>query len=197
MLETINHNQGAIMVLLTFFVVLSSILSWIWSRKQLNQMITQWKKAEEPYIIAGIEGIDTIVYLSIINTGNEPAINVKFKFEDRFIEDLNEPEEKKNMLRDFGKIGLSLIPQKTIYVPTFYRYTDIADKNLNLTITYSNIQDEVYSKDISFDLKMYGAILEQNHFESKKFNYIMDNRNSLKNLSDSFKEIVAFIKSKK
>lgn len=189
MLEAINYNQGAIMVLLTFFVVLSSILSWVWSRKQLHQMKIQWKKSEEPYIIVGVEGIDSMVYFSVINTGNEPAINVKFKFEDRFIENLNEPEEKKDILKNFGKIGLSLTPKKIVYIPTYCRYANIQDETIKLIITYSSIHGDAYNQELSFDLKMYGAIKEFNHYANKKISSISDNRDSLKSISESLRRI--------
>jgi len=195
-LETLNNNQGAIMVILTGFVVLSSLLSWIWSRKQLNQIKNQWKRSQEPCIIVGIEGMETNVYFSVVNTGNEPAINAKFTLDPDFIKNLNEPEEKKQILRDFGNIGMNLIPNKTIHIPTYCIYNNIQHETLKLTVTYNSIHGDDYAQNLLFKLQMYGAVRQKNHFETEARNAVESNKNSLKRIGDYLKIISESMKTK-
>ena len=150
------------------------------SRAHLNEMIYQRKQSERPSVVVGMVHKRKKMYFIISNEGKLNASCLKLRFNDAFINSLN--DWRKTHMKKFNESTIHLAPNQK-YSIAFARFGDDVIKSnnpVNITVSYMDFNGQHYSDNITFDLTNYHWILESDA------DYPLDKiANSLKSIQDS------------
>lgn len=162
-LEFINQNQGALMVIFSAVVAISTIFYVLLTERLVSETKEMREAQTEPRISISIRPRDewiNLIDLIIQNIGPGPAYNVKFEIEPDF-------EYRKNHLLSqtgFIKKGIKyLSPDQKIQTFLTNLVKDYQQKignPFNIKVTYENKSSREYKETFPIDFSMFDSLLQ-------------------------------------
>jgi hypothetical protein len=134
-IEFLNQNQGAALVVLTFAYVIATIIIVLYSRKSIVQSLEFEKQRNRPYVIFDLIVKDRCFYATVKNIGRQPAYDVRVT-------------TTPDITRDVGKYErLSFIQQKIPYLPPDREIEDFIDTTPKFLKRHS---ETIFAVEISY-----------------------------------------------
>ena len=175
-IDFLNHNSGAITVLLTLVLAFINIYQWRLAHKLRHD-------ANRPKVLANVDGVDGFVYYKLVNYGSSSALEVKVKIDSQILNTQQYTTRQRNKLEALGHGSFSLLPGGVIYVPTYCLWLDIKDKPLKLSYTYKDMSGKKYSEEYAFNLSVLDIFAYRDHNERADNELKKDIRNALNTIA--------------
>lgn len=154
------------MAVLTFIYVITTILILVSNnkmadatRRQVDELQKQFQAQNRPYVCVQFETIrNGLLCLSVENTGNTPARNVRVLVNEDFTNKIH--DQQRDRFRKFTETAIYLSPRQKLYCclggPS--DFSSIKDQTLLLDVTYDG-DDDHYQEHIEIDVDGYGWAL--------------------------------------
>lgn len=164
MVEWLNHNQGAVMAVLTLVYVLTTITLALFTYKSLTVAQNVGRESVRPYLVFDIQVRDLSVYAILKNLGRTPARNVRIRIKPL----LEVASGQKKTECHLTSVTIPLMaPGREIVdlVDGGPRFHELyPDTIFHGTIVYSDTRENTYSEEFEvspvfeFDIARVGAI---------------------------------------
>jgi cell division protein FtsL len=162
MLEFIKENQEIMTLLFACVVAISTVFYVILTRQLVSERKKMRKAQTQPEISASLVQNDktSIEFIDLVieNIGLGPAYNIKFEV-------LNDFKLSKIMLSEVGfiKNGISYFSPKQpmkLWVDSFLHDKELADKSIELKITYSNSLSDQFNQKFILNFSQFASFTQ-------------------------------------
>lgn len=170
--QFLNENDGLIMALLTLIMVSLNFLQWKLTHKLQRE-------ANRPKVMANVDGISNKIYYKLVNFGTTSAINVHVTIDARVKNMKQKGDPLRDKLERIEQSTISILPNSTVFIPTYELWNKLANDILLLSYTYEGLDGTKYSEQYSFDLAILDIIETKNHYEQEERRRKRDITNSL------------------